>query len=251
MNRISMGRVMFRLVFSAIISSLTTGSVVRAEEGSGLVRALDDHLREQIVIPGESSELHITIQPHLDSELTKQGHLKLVEVRSKPAKVKSVYIDDLYIRVRDVRISPTHMLNLNKLLVTSSKESHIEGVLSPTGIEQIFAAGRHTKDMKIKVSFTRSRKVMMSGIWTLLGTRNPFQATSTAKPSSEGFINLHMETMTLNGVKVPRILLNKLENLVNGKLDKVDLPFNPQIRQVKITDGRMNISSKRPADDAN
>ena len=100
-------------------------------------------------------------------------------------------------------------------------------------LEQIFAQGKSTRSMRIKVRVTDDERVRLQGILTLLGINNPFEAVCRVEPGKDG-LYVRIDELRLNGIPAPAVLRSRLEERVNPVVKREDLPFHPEIRSVRI-----------------
>ncbi len=211
-----------------------------------VIRTLEQVLRRDITNPQDSSGLYLRIVPASPEE-TAKGKVQLVEIASKPARIRGIYLRELRARAVEPVLEVSALLGRGKVRTISVKESIIEGVMDAESLERMLAELKATKNMRIKVQVTDEGKVVLRGILTLLRINNPFEAVCRAEPG-EGGLYLRIEELRVNGVAAPAFLVSRLENHINPVVERRDLPFNPEIKSVRVHKGLIYINMNPPKD---
>ncbi len=219
----------------ALLMSLCTGFWIAWAQPSPqtVTQALERVLRQTITNPKSPDEVTIHIVPASPDETVK-GKFQLVQINAKPAKVKGVFLKEFYARVVEPVVDVNALLREGKLKTVSAKEAVMEGVMDAEALEQIFAQGKSTRPMKIKVRVTDDGRVHLQGILTLLRINNPFEAVCRVEPGKDG-LYMRIDELRINGVPAPAFLLRKLEERVNPVVKREELPFQPEIRTVHVS----------------
>jgi hypothetical protein len=166
-------------------------------------------------------------------EETAKGKFQSVEISTKPAKIKGVFLREFYGRAIEPVVDVNALLREGELKTVAVKESVMEGVMDAEALEQIFAEGTSTRPMKIKVRITDDGRIQLRGILTLLRINNPFEAICRAEPGKDG-LYVRIDELRVNGVPAPAFLRHRLEERVNPVVKRDALPFHPEIRSVRI-----------------
>lgn len=211
-----------------------------------VVQALEQLLRRDIINPKEANGVHIRIVPASPDE-TAKGKLQLVEIASKPAKIKGIFLREFRGRAVEPVLNLPSLFQKGKLRTLSVKESSIEGVMDAEALEQIFATAKSTRSMNIKVQITYDGQIVLQGKLTLLSVNNPFEAVCRVEPGKDG-LYLRIEELKVNGLPAPGFLLSKLEEKVNPVVERNDLPFSPPIHTVRIHRQIIYINQAPPKD---
>lgn len=222
-------------VISAIALSNTDQQVIQTLEG---------YLRQQVTNPKDAKGVIVHVVPISPKE-TARGKLQLIEIASKPAKIKSVFLREFRGRVVEPVIDVNALLKEGKLRTLSVKESVVEGTMDAQAIEQIFAEGKSTRPMNIKARITDDGRVMLTGKLTLLKIDNPFEAICRMEPRKDG-LYVRIDELWINRVPAPLFLRLRLEGKINPVVERSDLPFDPEIRFVRIQSGLIHVDSKPP-----
>lgn len=231
----------FRLVLIGILMSTT---VLVANSPQRVVQTLEQVLRREITNPKDSSGLYLRIVP-ASSEETAKGKLQLVEIESKPARVRNIFLRELKARAVEPVIDVVALSERGKLRTVSVKESNLEGVMDADNLERMLAELKATKDMRIKVQITDDGKIVLRGILTLLRINNPFEAVCRPE-ASDNCLYLRIEELRVNGVAAPAFLVSRLEKHINPVVEPKDLPFNPPIKSVRVHQGLIYLNTSPP-----
>lgn len=231
----------FRLVLIGILVSTT---VLAANSPQRIVQALEQVLRREITNPKDSGGLYLRIVPASPEE-TAKGKLQLVEIESKPARIRNIFLKELKARAVEPVIDVSALLERGKLRTTSVKESILEGVMDADNLERMLAVLKATKDMRIKVQVTDDGKVILRGILTLLRINNPFEAVCRPEVR-DNCLYLRIEELRVNRVTAPAFLVSRLEKHINPVVEPKDLPFNPPIKSVRIHQGLIYLNTSPP-----
>ncbi len=231
----------FKLV---LVGTLISAVVAIASSSQKVVQTLEQVLRRDITNPKDSNGLHLRIVPASPEE-TAKGKLQLVEVESKPARIKNIFLRELRARAVEPVIDVVSLYERGKLRTISVKESTLEGVMDADNFEKMLAELKATKDMRIKVQVTDDGKVVLRGILTLLRINNPFEAVCRPE-AKDGCLYLRIEELRVNGVAAPAFLVSRLEKHINPVVEPKDLPFNPPIKSVRIHKGLIYLNMSPP-----
>lgn len=218
------------------VLSVVSGMLLAVAGAQGqpqqIVQALERVLRQTVTNPRNPDAVTVRIVSASPQE-TLQGKLQLVEISAKPAKVKGVFLREFYGRAVEPVVDVRALLKEGKLKTLAVKEAVMEGVMDAEALEQIFAQGKSTRSMRIKVRVTDDERVRLQGILTLLGINNPFEAVCRVEPGKDG-LYVRIDELRLNGIPAPAVLRSRLEERVNPVVKREDLPFHPEIRSVRI-----------------
>lgn len=218
----------------ALLISLFTGFWMAWAQPSpqAVTQALERVLRQTITNPKTPEEVTIRIVPASPDETVK-GKFQLVQINAKLAKVKGVLLREFYARVVEPVVDVNALLREGKLKTVSAKEAVMEGIMDAEALEQIFAQGKSTRPMKIKVLVTDDGRVRLQGFLTLLHINNPFEAVCRVEPGKDG-LYVRIDELRVNGVPAPAFLRRQLEERVNPVVKREELPFQPEIRTVRV-----------------
>ncbi|MCX7642658.1 MAG: DUF2993 domain-containing protein, partial [Armatimonadetes bacterium] len=219
---------------------LTLASALFANSPQKVVQTLEQVLRRDITNPKDSNGLYLRIVPASPEE-TAKGKLQLVEIESKPARIKNIFLRELRARAVEPVIDVAALSERGKLRTISVKESNLEGVMDAENFERMLAELKATKDMRIKVQITDDSKVVLRGVLTLLRINNPFEAVCRPE-ARDGYLYLKIEELRVNGVGAPAFLVSRLEKHINPVVEPKDLPFNSPIKSVRIHKGLIYVN---------
>ncbi len=231
----------FKLV---LVGTLMSAVVIAASSSQKVVQNLEQVLRRDITNPKDSNGLHLRIVPASPEE-TAKGKLQLIEVESKPARIKNIFLRELRARAVEPVIDVGALSERGKLRTISVKESTLEGVMDADNFEKMLAELKATKDMRIKVQITDDGKVVLRGILTLLRINNPFEAVCRPEVR-DNCLYLRIEELKINGVAAPAFLLSRLDKHINPVIEPKDLPFNPPVKSVRIHKGLVYLNMSPP-----
>jgi len=209
-----------------------------------VANALEAHLRKRISNPVNQKALHIKVVPSPNPAETARGKFQLVEIKSSPAKIKSVMLLKFEAVIIEPVVDVEPLMEKDSLKVLSVKESRCEAIFTPQSFEQIFADGKHTKNMNIKVKFRDDQQVELTGRWLLFGINNPFRAVARFFPAQDGSVHVRINEFYFNSVPVPEWLQRRFESKLNPILKPDDMLFDPIIRSVIIEGDKMIVSTK-------
>lgn len=235
---------MTRTVKLALVGTMLLTAFAVANPSQKVVQTLEQVLRRDITNPKDANGLRLLIVPSSPEE-TAKGKLQLVEIESKPARVKSIFLRELKARAVEPVIDVAALSERGKLRTVSVKESTIQGVMDADNFEKMLAELKATKDMKIKVQVTEDGKVILRGTLTLLRINNPFEAVCRPE-ARDGCLYLRIEELKVNGVAAPAFLVSRLEKHINPVVEPKDLPFNPPIKSVRIHKGLIYLNMSPP-----
>ncbi|MFA4029745.1 MAG: hypothetical protein GDYSWBUE_001039 [Candidatus Fervidibacterota bacterium] len=209
-----------------------------------VVSALERHLRKRITNPIDPKNLRIKVVPSPNPEETAKGKFQLVEISGSPVRIKSVNLLKFEALVIEPTVDAKALVEDDRLIVLSVKESHCDAVFTPQSFEQLFAEGKHTKNMNIKVKFRDDQQVELTGRWTLFGINNPFRAVGRVFPAQDGSVHVRFSELYFNAVPVPEWIQRRLEARLNPLLKPEDMIFDPIIKSAVIEGDRMIVSTK-------
>jgi len=231
---------MLRRLF-ALLATLTALSLTVAFGSSQRVmQALEQVLRRDITNPKNTNGLFLRIVPASPEE-TEKGRFQLVEIASKPARIRNIFLRELRARAVEPVIDVAALLERGKLRTISVKDSTLEGVIDAGNLERMLAELKATKDMRIKVQITDDGRVVLRGVLTLLRINNPFEALCRAEVR-DGCLYLSIEELRVNNVAAPAFLVSRLEKHINPVVEPNDLPFNPKIKSVHVQEGLIYVN---------
>jgi len=239
---------MFRR-FIVLLATLTAFSLTVAVGSSQKVmQALEQVLRRDITNPKDANGLHLRIVP-ASTEETEKGKFQLVEIASKPARIRNIFLRELRVRAVEPVIDVPALLERGKLRTISVKDSTLEGVMDAENLERMLAELKATKDMRIKVKIDDEGRVVLRGVLTLLRINNPFEAICRAEVR-DGCLYLSIEELRVNNVAAPTFLVSRLEKHINPVVEPKDLPFNPKIKSVHVRQGLIYVNMTPPKSDS-
>lgn len=230
----------YRFKFAIAGVLLTLASALFANSPQKVVQTLEQVLRRDITNPKDGNGLYLRIVPASPEE-TAKGKLQLVEIESKPARIKNIFLRELRARAVEPVIDIAALSERGKLRTISVKESNLEGVMDAENFERMLAELKATKDMRIKVQITDDGKVVLRGVLTLLRINNPFEAVCRPE-ARDGYLYLKIEELRVNGVGAPAFLVSRLEKHINPVVEPKDLPFNSPIKSVRIHKGLIYVN---------
>ncbi len=236
---------MRRLAFVGVVFGLFS-AVALSDPSHQIVQALEQLLRRDVTNPKDANGVHIRIVP-ASSDETAKGKLRLVEIVSKPAKIKGVFLREFRGLAVEPVVNVQALLKEGKLKTVSVKESVVEGVMDAESLEQMFAQGKSTSPMNIQVQITDDGRAVLRGKLNLLRIPNPFEAICRVEPGKDG-LYVRIDELKVNGVPAPGFLRSKLEEKVNPIVERDDLPFHPEIKTVRIHHQIIYINHAQPKD---
>ncbi len=228
------------LFWKVTVLVLVSAAFSASQTSSRVALALDSYLRTLIVNPKGKNGVRIEIVGRSEGEMD-QGRLQLITISSSPAQIKGVYLKEFRGRVVDAVIDVPALLQQRKLITVRVKESVVDGVLDGEALEKMFALGKSTRPMKIQVQVLND-VVRLTGVLTLIGINNPFEALCRVISRPEG-LYVMIEELKVNGIPAPGFLRSRLEKKINPVVDRNDLPFSPEIRSVRFKNGLILVSS--------
>jgi len=238
---------MFRKFIVLLAAMAVLSLTILASSSQRVVQALEQVLRREITNPKDANGLHLRIIPASPEE-TEKGKFQLVEVASKPARIRNIFLREVKARAVEPVIDVSALFERGKLRTVSVKDSNLEGVMDAENLERMLAELKATKDMRIKVQITDEGKVLLSGVLTLLRINNPFEAICRAG-ARDGSLYLSIEELRVNNVAAPAFLVSRLEKLINPVVEPRDLPFNPKIKSVHVRQGLIYVNMTPPKSD--
>ena len=227
-----------------LVSTLMSAALLVASSPSKVAQTLEQVLRKEITNPKDSNGVVLRIVPASPEE-TERGKFQLVEVESKPARVRNIFLRELKARAVEPVIDIRALTEKGKLRTVSVKESSLQGIMDADNFEKMLAELKATKDMRIKVQITDDGKIILKGILTLLRINNPFEAVCRPEVR-EGCLYLRIEELRVNNVTAPTFLVSRLEKHINPVVEPKDLPFNPPIKSVRIHKGLIYLNMSPP-----
>lgn len=227
-----------------LVGTLISAAVLIASSPSKIAQTLEQVLRRDITNPKGSDGLFLRIVPSSPRE-TERGKFQLIEIESKPARVKNIFLRELRARAVEPVIDVAALTEKGKLRTISVKESSVQGIMDADNLEKMLAELKATKDMRIKVQITDDGKIILRGVLTLLRINNPFEAVCRPE-ARDKCLYLRIEELRINGIAAPTFLVSRLEKHINPVVEPKDLPFNPPIRSVLIHRGLIYLNMTPP-----
>lgn len=227
-----------------IVATVVLSPVIAIGSQQKIVQALEQVLRRDITNPRNEKDFYLRIVP-ASSEETGRGKFQLVEIVSKPAKIKNIFLRELRARAVEPVVDVSALLERGKIRTVSVKESTLEGVMDAENLERMLAQLKATKDMRIKVQITDEGRIILRGTLTLLRINSPFEAVCRGE-AKDGCFYLHIEELRVNNVTAPAFLVSRLERHINPVVEPKDLPFNPPIKSVRIWRGLIYLNAEPP-----
>jgi len=238
----------FVALLAALMALSLTVLTVALGSSQRVAQALEQVLRRDITNPKDTNGLHLRIVPASPEE-TEKGKFQLVEIASKPARIRNIFLRELRARAVEPVIDVSALLERGKLRTISVKDSTLEGVMDAENFERMLAELKATKDMRIKVQITDDGRVVLRGILTLLRINNPFEAVCRAE-ARDGCLYLCIEELRVNNVTAPEFLVSRLEKHINPVVEPKDLPFNPKIKSAHVRQGFIYVNMAPPKSDS-
>jgi hypothetical protein len=234
------------VVISCVAVLLHAPLILWAEyEGSQILSALQKHLKERVVNPEKGREPKFKAALSTNEREASQGHFSHVALESSPVEIrKKLTLETLRIEGADVVIDPEKLIKDGDLIVKSSKHMTLSASATAQQFTSFLAKGKHTKDMKLKVTFEND-KMRVTGNWKLGFLGGPINTIGRLVVAGKDEIHFKVDSLRLNGIGAPRAIINKFENSINPVVESQDLPLNPPINKVQFKGDMMTISGER------
>lgn len=201
--------------------------------------ALTRFLRKKLSSPDNS--LRIVIKPEARTDA---GHFSEISIYGKPALLKKrMPISEIWMRAINVHISPSMLLrDAGRELVTLSSKTALRVVVTEDDLTQMFARGKSTSSMGLKVKFLGDR-MQVSGNMKMGLLNGPITAIGRLRAGTDHVIYVDLISLKLNGVEAPAAIKANFSNRLNPLISSDDIPFKPIFKALKFEGSRAIITA--------
>jgi hypothetical protein len=215
---------------------VASGSAAQKAKAQEVTARLTKMLRKRIKSPGSNLQLRVVPTVHAD-----QGYFSEVFISATPAQIKDIRFSSLTLRARNVRISPTALLEDHSIRTLSSVTT-MRAVVTEAEVTSALAKGEDSADKKLTVKFVGD-KIRVSGMWKWSWFSGPMEAIGQLKLGTAHTIVADIQSLKLNGKEVPQGLKNKFMEKINPLLDYTELPFRPPFKSIRFIGNKAVIST--------
>lgn len=213
-----------------------TPTAAQKAKGQKMTKALTALLQKRIKSPG--SKLQLKVVPGARAD---QGYFTEIYIHAKPARIKDLNFSELTLRARNVRISPTGLLNDNKLRTLSSTTT-MRAIVTEAQVTEALSKGQESADKGMKVKFEKN-KVHVTGRWKWSWFSGPMDAIGKLRLGSGHTVVADIESLKLNGKQVPAAMKKKFSERVNPLIDYTELPFRPPFKALRFSGNKAIITA--------
>ncbi|MBI3922597.1 MAG: DUF2993 domain-containing protein [Armatimonadetes bacterium] len=211
-------------------------------KGDRVLHALEQHVRARISNPENPKAAEIKIVPYDSEASTAKGRFKTIIVRSSPAKIKHVPIEEINLRADDVTIDVDQLLKKDDLDTKKSGKTTVEGTVSADNLNALFAGGKATHDMNLKARF-EDGKVKISGYWKLFMFKGPIQTVGRLILTKKNTLDFEMDSLKINNREAPKSVKDQFMERLNPVVQFDDIPFRPKITTLTFKGDKVFVST--------
>lgn len=207
-----------------------------SEQGQRVINKVHQLFDAKVSSPGGKMTFKLVPGAHPE-----KGEFREIYANGAPAKLRKLQITAFTIRARNVRINVHELLNRDNL-ETLSAQTSLRAIVTANDLTRYLAVGKHTKDMKLQVSF-RGKALFVTGNFKWQWFSGPVQGLGRMRLGSNRKVYFDIVTLKLNGSEVPDWLKSKFSEKINPVIDYDNVPFQPKFKSLQISGDRAILSA--------
>jgi hypothetical protein len=185
---------------------------------------------------GNPPQMHADVVPD-----TYEGGYARISVYAQGAAVGGMRIDEVWIRLVGASFDPAE-LQRGTLKVLQVRDSGLFGRLNLQNVEAFLKQQGTIKDVQLSRD---DDLVVATGTLTLNGVPAQVRLKGLFQVFGEPEIRFHIQALAVNGLPVPYVLVERLEQQLNPVVDFRSWPVPFKIRSFRNTQGGFVLSSQR------
>jgi hypothetical protein len=201
-----------------------------ASEGERLVRA------GFVKLLGNPATLRMEVVPDLH-----EGMYARVSIYAQRAKISGMAVDDLWVKLVGVTFD-TAALRRGEIKATETRQSDLHGTVAIQSIEAYLAANKDVKEIKLgydQGDIAGEALINVGGVQLRTRMRTFFEAEGTPE------VFIRVKNLWVNGLPVPRPLVETLERQINPLLNIREWPVRFRMAGTRITRSAVILSTQR------
>jgi hypothetical protein len=196
-------------------------------KGQQVTAELERLLRQRVSSPGGKLTLRLTPGARAD-----RGEFTEIFATGRPAQVRKLRITEMTLRARNVRISPTALLQ-QKEIRTLTSDTSLRAVVTEDDLTNLLARGKHTREMGLKIKFNGDR-IRVAGNFHWGWFSGPVVGVGKLRLGSNYKVYFDIVSLQLNGAEVPAFIKGKFSDRINPVIDYEDIPFRPRFKSLQF-----------------
>ena len=204
---------------------------------------IDDKLKEAMLKELEEPG-SITIDiAHISPEDTALGKFKRIYVYAYRSKVEKVVIESAKIEFLDVQLNTKKLIENEKIRPVNKCTINMDVIVKEKDLNTFLTQ----KSKKLKVDNPKVRmeanNIELSGSTKYGFVKVEFWAKGNFEIKDEKEVWFHASKMKVNRIAMPRNFIGTIIKKINPLMNFEKFSFKVNIRQMKITDGQLRITS--------
>lgn len=172
---------------------------------------------------------------------TSQGFFSDVRIAGGATKIKSLFVSEFQLHARNVQVDVPALWSLGKVRTNRSQTS-LRVVITEDDLTRMLAAGKHTKDMNLKVKYL-GNKMQITGNLNYAFLNGPVVGTAKLRQTADHNVFLDILSLQLRGHEAPGFVKNQLESHINPVVNYATVPFNPPFRFLRVVGNKAILST--------
>ena len=185
---------------------------------------------------GDPPRMHADVVPDVY-----EGGYARISMYAQGAAVGGMRIDEMWIRLVGASFDPAE-LHRGTLKVLQLRDSAVFGRLNIQNIEAFLKQQGTIKDVRLSRD---EDQLIATGTLTLNGVPAQVRMKGLFQVYGEPEIRFHIQALAVNGLPVPYVLVERLEQQLNPVVDFRSWPVPFKIRSFRNTAGGFVLSSQR------
>lgn len=171
-----------------------------------------------------------------------EGYFDRITVKGAPLKIKKLYVSEILLDARNVKIKVPDLFSDKKIRTTSSITT-LRAVISEDDLTKMLASGKSTKTMGLKVKYIGD-KMRVTGNLNYGLINGPISGVAKLRQGANHKVYLDILSLKLRGVESPGFIKDQFSNHINPVIDYEDLPFNPPFKTLKVVGNKAYLSTQ-------
>ena len=218
--------------------SLQAAPAVKPDAGGQRVTNRVEELLRGVIKSQDGHPLSVQLSP---TARASQGYFSDVKIAGGATRLKSLFVSQFQLHSQNVQVDVPALYSIGKVK-TLRAQTQMRVIISEDDLTKMLAAGKSTKDMKLKVKYVGD-KMRVTGVLNFPFLNGPIAGVAKLRQTPDHNVYLDILSMQLRGVEAPGFVKNQLSNRINPVVNYATVPFNPPFRSLKVVGNKAYLST--------
>ncbi len=235
----SRGAIAF-IVGASLVSTFSTQAAppIRPDANGQRVTNRVEQLLRGVIKSQDGRPLAIHLSP---TARASQGYFSDVKIAGGATRLKSLFVSQFQLHSQNVQVDVPALYSIGKVK-TLRANTQMRVVISENDLTKMLAAGKSTKDMKLRVKYVGDR-MRVTGVLNFPFINGPISGVAKLRQTADHNVYLDILSMQLRGVEAPGFVKNQLSSRINPVVNYSTVPFNPPFRSLKVVGDKAYLST--------